>query len=483
MFAAYFPANAPKYVVVAVVEEGGRGASVAAPIVRRVIEAITGVQPDGRALAGRSARRRARLMATITAPPLTVNRRTRAGETSPVRHVDVVLLVLPFVISGLGLLMIYSSTRTRLERQGIDPMHYVQRQGLAIVLGTIAMAFMILVDYRRFRDLWALIYLATLPLLGAVLVLGASRKGAQAWFDVGPLQFQPSEIAKVTVIIAVAGYCHLHRGDLDAWRLAIAVVMAAIPIGLVLMQNDLGSAAVIAVCAGAVLVVAGVRGRHALVLVLLGASAVGAVVATRDARRRTRSTASRASSTRTPPISPRGNRRQAEYNLEQAKSAIATGGFSGSGLFNGTMTKNAFVPEQHTDFIFTVVGEEFGFVGGAAVIALYALLMWRLWRIALLSSDFFGTLVTVGVLAMFAFQVFENIGMTLGIMPITGLPLPFMSLRRLRRHRLLRRHRPRHQRPHAHGSARSRNATSDVASHGRNCGAERRHVMSRKATP
>jgi rod shape determining protein RodA len=365
-------------------------------------------------------------MATITAPPLAVNRRTRAGETSPVRHVDVVLLVLPFVISGLGLLMIYSSTRTRLERQGIDPMHYVQRQGLAIVLGTIAMAFMILVDYRRFRDLWALIYFATLPLLGAVLVLGASRKGAQAWFDVGPLQFQPSEIAKVTVIIAVAGYCHLHRGDLDAWRLAIAVVMAAIPIGLVLMQNDLGSAAVIAVCAGAVLVVAGVRGQHALVLVLLGASAVGAVVATGtlDAYKidRVASFINQDSTDQ-----PAWEQSQAEYNLEQAQSAIATGGFSGSGLFNGTMTKNAFVPEQHTDFIFTVVGEEFGFVGGASVIALYALLLWRLWRIALLSSDFFGTLVTVGVLAMFAFQVFENIGMTLGIMPITGLPLPFMS--------------------------------------------------------
>jgi rod shape determining protein RodA len=192
------------------------------------------------------------------------------------------------------------------------------------------------------------------------------------------------------------------------------------------MQNDLGSAAVIAVCAGAVLVVAGVRGRHALVLVLLGASAVGAVVATGtlDAYKidRVASFINQDSTDQ-----PAWEQSQAEYNLEQAQSAIATGGFSGSGLFNGTMTKNAFVPEQHTDFIFTVVGEEFGFVGGASVIALYALLMWRLWRIALLASDFFGTLVTVGVLAMFAFQVFENIGMTLGIMPITGLPLPFMS--------------------------------------------------------
>ena len=367
-------------------------------------------------------------MATITAPPspIAVNKRSRAGDASPARHVDVLLLALPFVISGLGLLMIYSSTRTRLEREGIDPMYYVQRQGLAIVLGTIAMAFTILIDYRRFRDLWLLIYLAMLPLLGGVLLLGASRKGAQAWFDVGPLQFQPSEIAKIAVIISIAGYCHQHRGDLDAWRLAIAVVMAAIPIGLVLLQNDLGSAAAITVCAGAVLVVAGIRLRHALVLVLLAASAVGAVIATGTlADYQVDRVASFLDQDSTD--QPAWEQTQAEYNLEQAKSAIATGGFGGSGLFNGTMTKNAFVPEQHTDFIFTVVGEEFGFVGGAGVIALYALLMWRLWRIALLSSDFFGTLVVVGVLAMFAFQVFENIGMTLGIMPITGLPLPFMS--------------------------------------------------------
>jgi rod shape determining protein RodA len=321
--------------------------------------------------------------------------------------------------------MIYSSTRSRLERNGVDPMYFVQRQVLAIALGVVAMAVMIVIDYRRIRDLWALVYFAVLPLLVGVLALGATRKGAQAWFDVGPLQFQPSEIAKIAVIIAVAGYCHQHRGDLDAWRLGVAVLIAAVPIALVLMQNDLGSAAVIGVCAGAILLVAGIRGRHAVVLVLLAVTAVGAVVYTgmlddykidRIASFFDQSTGESAQ-----------DQTQAEYNLEQAKSAIVTGGLNGSGLFNGTLTKNAYVPEQHTDFIFTVVGEEFGFLGGAFVIALYGVLIWRLWRIAVLSSDFFGTLVTVGVVAMFAFQVFENIGMTLGIMPITGLPLPFMS--------------------------------------------------------
>jgi rod shape determining protein RodA len=363
-------------------------------------------------------------MATITGG-YAVPRRRGAGETSPLRHIDLVLMLVPFAISGLGLLMIYSSTRSRLERNGVDSLYFVQRQGLAIGLGIIAMVIMIAVDYRKLRDMWALVYVAVLPLLAGVLVLGASRKGAQAWFDIGPLQFQPSEIAKIAVIIAVAGYCHQHRGDLDAWRLYVAVLLAAVPIGLVLMQNDLGSAAVIGVCAGAILLVAGIRARHAVVLVLLGVTAVGAVVTSgtlddykidRIASFFDQSTGESAT-----------EQTQAEYNLEQAKSAIVTGGFSGSGLFNGTLTKNAYVPEQHTDFIFTVVGEELGFIGGALVIALYGLLVWRLWRIALMASDFFGTLVVVGVLALFAFQVFENIGMTLGIMPITGLPLPFMS--------------------------------------------------------
>ena len=364
-------------------------------------------------------------MAALSAGPLTVSRRRSAGEVSALRHLDLVLLTLPFVISGLGLLMIYSSTRSRLERQGVDPTYFVQRQALAIGLGVIAMVLCIVVDYRRLRDLWLLCYLAVLPLLVGVLVVGASRKGAQAWFNVGPLQFQPSEVAKLAVIIAVAGYCHQHRGDLDAWRLAVAVLIAALPIGLVLMQNDLGSAAVIGVCAGAILLVAGIRARHAVVLLLLAITAVGAVVysGTLDTYKIDRISSFLDQSTDTPA----SEQTQAQYNLEQAKSAIVTGGFRGSGLFNGTLTKNAYVPEQHTDFIFTVVGEELGFVGGALVIALYGLLIWRLWRIALLSSDFFGTLVTVGVLAMFAFQVFENIGMTLGIMPITGLPLPFMS--------------------------------------------------------
>ncbi len=336
------------------------------------------------------------------------------------------LLALPIAISGLGLLMIYDASRGRLGRLGLSPYYYVERQGLAIVIGLAAMAVVIAIDYRRIRELWALVYLAALPLLVAVLVIGRNHKGAQAWFQLGPLQFQPSEVAKVTLIVAIAGYCHQHRGDLDAWRLSVALALAAGVMVLVYAQHDLGTTLVIMVCASAMVVVGGLKPVHIVVLVMLGASLVGAAVLTgkvqayqldRLSNFTDQSTAGLSAHSETP----------TQYNLKASKTAIASGGLAGAGIGRGLQTKNGFVPEQHTDFIFTAVGEELGFVGGATLIALYGLLCWRLWRIALLSSDFFGTLVAIGVLALIAIQVFENIGMTMGIMPITGIPLPFMS--------------------------------------------------------
>ena len=362
-------------------------------------------------------------MAVITPPrpirPITAARHGRdRSEVAPARHVDVALVALPVVLSALGLLMIYSSTRTQFGT------YFVERQAIAVAIGVVGMFVVMSIDYRRFREFWPLVYIAIFPLLVGVLVLGASRKGAQAWFQVGPMQFQPSEVAKIAVVVALAGYCHQHRGDLDAWRLAVAVVLAGVPIALVLMQNDLGSAFVIAVSVFAVLLVSGIRGRHMVVLLLLALS--GIIVAVSSGYlagyRLDRLTSfADGSTTISKDATP------AKYNVDQALAAVGNGGLTGKGLFNGTQTKLGYVPEQHTDFIFTVVGEEFGFVGGAAVIILYALLIWRLFRVGLLSSDFFGTLVAMGVLAIVAFQVFENIGMTMKIMPVTGITLPFMS--------------------------------------------------------
>jgi rod shape determining protein RodA len=356
----------------------------------------------------------------------TGSRRRASTESSPWRHADPVLLALPLAISGLGLLMIYSSTRTRLAQQGISQLYYVERQSLAIIIGILAMAVVLVIDYRRVRDMWPLVYLGMLPLLIGVLAVGQRHKGAQSWFQVGPLQFQPSELTKVAVVVAIAGYCHQHRNDLDTGRLAVAIAIAGFAMALVFLQHDLGTTLVILVCSFAVLVVAGLRPVHIGVLVLIGVTLIGAAVGTGKvaAYRVDRITGFLDQSTGALPASQQSH---TQYSLQESKIAIVNGGLSGEGLFKGRQTNLAYVPEQHTDFIFTVVGEELGFLGGATLIGLYALLVWRLWRTALLSSDFFGTLLAVGVLAIFAFQIFENMGMTMGIMPITGIPLPFMS--------------------------------------------------------
>jgi rod shape determining protein RodA len=358
------------------------------------------------------------------APPRA--RRRAQDEVGPFAHLDVLVLVLPIVISALGLLMIYDSSRHRLAAQGLSSFYYVERQGIAIVLGLIGMGIVMAVDYRRIRDAWPLVYLAVLPLLAGVLVIGRNHNGAQAWFQVGPLQFQPSELAKIAVIVAVAGYCHQHRGDLDAWRLAVAIGLAGLVMAVVYVQRDLGTMLVIMVCATSVLVVAGLKPVHIVVLLLFAASLVGVAVASGAVKTyQLQRLAGFADQSTTGTNVSQQNATQ--YNLGQSKAAIASGGATGAGFGKGLQTKNGFVPEQHTDFIFTAVGEDLGFVGGAALIALYGLLAWRLWRISLLSSDFFGTLLVMGVLAMLVIHVFENIGMTMGIMPITGIPLPFMS--------------------------------------------------------
>jgi rod shape determining protein RodA len=355
-----------------------------------------------------------------------VSGRPGRSESSVWRHADPLLLSLPFALSALGLLMIYSSSKTRLANQGLSKLYYVERQSLAIVIGAIAMAVVLAIDYRRIRDMWVLVYAAVIPLLLGVLVVGQSHKGAQAWFQVGPLQFQPSEITKVAVVIAVAGYCHHHRDDLDTGRLAVAVGLAGIAMALVFLQHDLGTTLVILVCSFSVLLVAGLRPVHIGVLLMIGVTLIGAAVLTGKvaAYRVDRIVGFRDQSNTSQPASQQS---EAQYSLTESKIAIVDGGLSGEGLFKGRQTNLAYVPEQHTDFIFTVVGEELGFVGGATLIGLYGLLVWRIWRTARLSADFFGTLLAVGVLGIFAFQIFENIGMTMGIMPITGIPLPFMS--------------------------------------------------------
>ena len=347
------------------------------------------------------------------------DRRARL-QASPLRHLDVLLVLAPILVSGLGLLMIYSSTRVKLEQAGDDPFRFVKRQAIAIVIGIIAMAVMLAIDYRRLRELALWGYGATIVLLLAVKGVGANVKGAQARFDLGPSQLQPGEVAKLFLILVLAGYCALHRGELDLRRLAVALGIAGLPIGLIMLEPGLGTDLVLMGITFAILAVAGVKGRHLAVLALLLVTvAIGAVnlgVLKQYQIDRLTSFANEGK-----------DAERSGYNQDQSKNAIGNGGLGGQGLFEGTQTKGAYVPEQHTDFIFTVVGEELGFAGGATLLALFALVVWRTWRAARLANDLFGTLCCMGVLAMLLFQVFENVGMTMGIMPITGIPLPWMS--------------------------------------------------------
>jgi rod shape determining protein RodA len=271
------------------------------------------------------------------------------------------------------------------------------------------------------RDIAPFAFLGTVLLLVLVLSpLGSSTRGAQAWFQFGSFQLEPSEWAKLALIVCVAAYCATHRGDLDGRRLLAVIGLSAVPMALIYLQPDLGTDLVFGGILIGVLVVAGARPRHIAALVLIAVVGMVAVVQLGVLKQYQvdRLTAF---------ANPTNDPQHTAYNLSQAKAAIGSGGLFGRGLFKGTQTNLSFVPEQQTDFIFTVVGEELGFVGAFTLLALFAVVVWRTWRTATLARDLFGTLLCVGVLAMLVFQIFENVGMTMGIMPITGIPLPFMS--------------------------------------------------------
>lgn len=347
------------------------------------------------------------------------DRRARL-ESSPLRHLDLVLVGSVLAINALGLIMIYSATRNGLGGN-TGPTYYLQRQLIFVVLGVAIMAAAILIDYRRMREWAPAIYVVTIVMLALVLTpLGASTLGSQARFSVGPIAIQPSEFAKFAVILIVAAYCAVHRGDLGGRHLMTVLAIVAPSLGLVMLQPDLGTALVIGTVVLAILAVSGAKGRHLAVLALVGLT--GTVIAVNVGVLKPyqvdRLTAF---------LDQNGDQQRTTYNLEQSKTAIGNGGVTGQGLFKGSQTSLGHVPEQHTDFIFTAVGEELGFVGAGLLLALFGIVVWRSWRTAALSNDFFGTLLCVGVVAMLAFQIFENVGMTMGIMPITGIPLPFMS--------------------------------------------------------
>ncbi len=337
------------------------------------------------------------------------------------RHVDLLLVAATIAILGVSLLMIYSSTRQRQLQAGLDPAFFVKRQALFIGLGLVCMVLITLLHYEAIRNAVPAIYGGGMLMLLLVLTpLGTERRGTQAWFQLGPYQFEPSEMAKLAVIVTLAAFCANHRGRFDTGRLVTVLALAAGPLVLIYLQPDIGTGMVFVAIVMGVLLVGGATARQIGVLTLFGLTAVVAVLQLGILKdyQRDRLAAF---------LDPREDVQRTAYNLNQSKIAIAAGGLGGRGLFQGTQTNLSFVPEQHTDFIFTAVGEELGFAGAVTLLALFGLVIWRTWRAAAEAKDEFGRLLCVGVLSMLVFQVFENVGMTMGITPIAGIPLPLMS--------------------------------------------------------
>ena len=355
---------------------------------------------------------------------------TRAiGLSVPWRKLDVGLVGALTSIVGIGLLMVYSSTRQALIGAGIDPHYYLKRQAFNIAVGAVLLLLTLLVDYRRWRSLAGLIWVGVcLMLLAVVSPLGARSKGHQAWFPLGSFQLQPSELSKIGVIVVVAGLASWsgtrrrddEGGPLSLGRLVGIMLIAGIPMGLIMLQPDLGTDLVFVAILFAMLVVAGIKLRHLGALIMLGVAGIALVLHLGVLQRYQvdRLTAF---------LDPTGDTRNIGYNLTESKITIGSGGLGGKGLFKGSQTNLSYVPEQRTDFIFTAVAEQLGFAGSSVLLLLFAFVVWRCWRAAMLAPDRAGTLICVGVMALIVFQVFENVGMTMGIMPIAGIPLPFVS--------------------------------------------------------
>ena len=334
------------------------------------------------------------------------------------RHVDLALPLLTVMVALIGVVMVYSATRgPATDLRPAETFHLVRQARLA-ALGVVAMVAAGWFGHRRLHRFVPLVYLGMLGLLGAVLLVGAEVKGARAWLQFGGIQFQPSEFGKVVLVLGLAAW--LARGDEpSAPRVVVAVLLVAAPVGLIILEPDLGTVLVYGAIAAGMALVAGVKGRHLAILgLLLVTGLVGVLqsdVLEEYQVRRLLVFVDDESDTR------------ASYNLEQAQVAIGNGGLTGRGLFQGTQNNSALVPEQQTDFIFTVVAEETGFVGGATLLGLVGLLLLRIWRIGQMADDRFGLLISAGVFSMLLFQVFQSVGMATGIMPITGIPFPLVS--------------------------------------------------------
>ena len=343
------------------------------------------------------------------------------------RQLDWLLVASVLALLAVGMILVWSATLHRDDLTGGDTNAYLRKQGVNAAIGLVLAAVVAATDYRWLR-LWApVVYLASI--LGLLLIfvpgVGATINGSHSWLLVGGLSLQPAELAKFGVVLGMAlvlaerTEAHLRQG-VNSIDVVPALLIAAVPAVLILAQPDLGTLMVLTATVFGVVALSGAPKRWLLMLLAGGAALIYGAVRTGllESYQLLRFEAFT-----DPSLDPRG----AGYNTIQARIAIGNGGVTGQGLFDGTQTQSGFVPEQHTDFVFTVAGEELGLVGATVLVGLFALLLWRALRIALRADDLFGRVAAAGVACWFGFQTFQNIGMCLGIMPVTGVPLPLVS--------------------------------------------------------
>jgi len=348
----------------------------------------------------------------------------RGSYADPIRNIDWILLSAVIAQAIIGVFTVFSATRQRLLDQNMDVFVYVQRQVLFVIIAAAVMTVVMSLGHDWLRAQSGFLYGGVLLLLIMVLGAGAVTGGARLAFDFGPFSVQPSELAKPVLLILVSSYLSESVPDKIDWHhFVMTLYIVLIPCGLILMQPDLGSASVILAGVAGILYIGNARRRYlALIGGMFVATAVGLMVAV-------------------PGLRYQGNRFVAWFlqnsnnkelenivlQVRYAKRAVSTGGFFGKGYLQGPLTNGKYVPVQFTDFPFSAIGEQFGMVGGAVVLGLFGVILWRIWRTAQMARDRFSFFMASGAFTMVMWQVFQNIGMTLGVMPVSGLPLPFIS--------------------------------------------------------
>ncbi|MEY3736304.1 MAG: hypothetical protein RLZZ251_20 [Actinomycetota bacterium] len=346
--------------------------------------------------------------------------RSRYFAGDPIISIAVVLLL------GFGVILVYAATRDWFAANNLDPQYYLKRQIINVIIG-IALAYATtLIDYRLLRAYTPIVWGVGVLGLVAVLVpgLGSTVNGSRSWISFpGGFQIQPAELAKISIIVGMSLIlAERMSGDIYPSNRQViqSLAVAAIPILLIIAQPDLGTVLIIAASVVTMIAVSGARSRWVIGLLTVGVAGIYLAVSTGQVSdyqlKRLRSF-----------VDPLADPQASGYQLRQARVTIGSGGFFGKGLFDGPQTNGRFVPEQHTDFIFTVTGEELGFLGSVIVLLLFLIILMRACAIARRTNDLFGKMVCIGVISWFSFQIFENVGMTMGLMPMTGVPLPLLS--------------------------------------------------------